>query len=48
MSGGNGHSPFDCPPDSGCGSRQGQVIGLGQAQDLIVFFACGSECDVRT
>ena len=46
--GGNGHSPFDCPPDSGCGSGQGQVIGLGQAQDLIVFFACGSECDVRT
>jgi acyl-CoA synthetase (AMP-forming)/AMP-acid ligase II len=24
------------------------LIGLGQAQDLIVFFACGSECDVRT
>jgi hypothetical protein len=42
------NSPFDCPPDSGCGSGSGQVIGLGQAQDLIVFFACGSECDVRT
>jgi hypothetical protein len=24
------------------------VIGLRQAQDLVVFFACGSECDVRT
>jgi hypothetical protein len=46
--GGNGHSPFDCPPDSGCGSGQGQVLGLGRAQDLVVFFACGSECDVRT
>lgn len=46
--GGLHHSPFDCPPDSGCGSGSGQVIGLGQAQDLIVFFACGSECDVRT
>lgn len=46
--GGLNHSPFDCPPDSGCGSGSGQVIGLGQAQDLIVFFACGSECDVRT
>ena len=46
--GGLHHSPFDCPPDSGCGSGGGQVIGLGQAQDLIVFFACGSGCDVRT
>jgi hypothetical protein len=41
------YSPFDCPPDSGCGSGSGQVIGLGQAQDLIVFGACGSGCDVR-
>ena len=46
--GGLYQSPFDCPPDSGCGSGSGEVIGLGQAQDLIVFFACGSLCDVRT
>ena len=46
--GGLYQSPFDCPPDSGCGSGSGEVIGLGQAHDLIVFFACGSECDVRT
>ena len=45
--GGLNNSPFDCPPDSGCGSGSGQVIGLGQAQDLIIFLACGSECDVR-
>src|SRR3954469_19548542 len=42
------HSPFDCPPDSDCSSGGGQVIGLGQAQDLVVFLGCGSECDVRT
>ena len=45
--GGLHHSPFDCPPDSGCGSGHGQVIGLGHAHDLIVFGACGSGCDVR-
>jgi hypothetical protein len=45
--GGLNQSPFDCPPDSGCGSGSGQVIGLGQAQDLIVFSGCGNGCDVR-
>ena len=46
--GGPLQSPFECPPDSGCASGSGEVIGLGQVQDLVVFFACGSECDVRT
>ena len=46
--GGPLQSPFECPPDSGCASGSGEVIGLGQAQDLVVFFACGSLCDVRT
>jgi hypothetical protein len=45
--GGLYQSPFDCPPDSGCGSGSGEVIGLGHAQDLIVFGACGSGCDGR-
>jgi hypothetical protein len=46
--GGLHQSPFDCPPDSGCASGSGEVIGLGQAQDLVTFFACGNACDVRT
>jgi hypothetical protein len=46
--GGPLQSPFECPPDSGCASGSGEVIGLGQVQDLVVFFGCGSECDVRT
>jgi hypothetical protein len=45
--GGLYQSPFDCPPDSGCASGSGEVIPLGMAQDLVVFFACGRECDVR-
>lgn len=46
--GGLNHSPFDCPPDSGCGSGSGQVIGFGQAEDFIIFgAACGGGCDVR-
>ena len=45
--GGLNYSPFICPPDSGCGSGAGQVIGVGHAQDLVVFGACGSGCDVR-
>jgi len=45
--GGPIHSPFDCPPLSSCSSGSGEVIGLGQAEDLIVFGACGSGCDVR-
>jgi hypothetical protein len=46
--GGPLQSPFECPPDSGCASGSGEVIGLGHVQDLVVFFACGNECDVRT
>ena len=46
--GGPVHSPFACPANSDCSSGSGQVIGLGQAQDLVVFQACGSTCDVRT
>jgi hypothetical protein len=46
--GGPIHSPFDCPPNSDCSSGSGEVIGLGHAQDLIVFgAACGGACDVR-
>jgi hypothetical protein len=46
--GGPINSPFHCAPgDTSCGS--GEVTGLGQAQDLIVFHAgCGGACDVRT
>jgi hypothetical protein len=46
LSGGPNHSPFNCAPGTSCGS--GEVTGLGQAQDVIVFGACGSGCDVRT
>jgi hypothetical protein len=35
-----------CAPGTSCGS--GEVVGLGQAQDVIVFNACGSGCDDRT
>ena len=46
--GGPRHSPFECPPNSDCSSGSGQVIGLGHADDLIVFGAgCGGGCDVR-
>ena len=44
--GGPNHSPFSCAPGTSCGS--GEVTGLGQAQDVIVFGACGPNCDVRT
>jgi hypothetical protein len=44
--GGPNHSPFICPAGTSCGS--GQVVGLGQAQDVIAFGACGPVCDVRT
>jgi hypothetical protein len=44
--GGPNHSPFSCAPGTSCGS--GEVTGLGQAQDVIVFRACGPNCDVRT
>jgi hypothetical protein len=45
--GGPINSPFNCAPGTSfCGS--GEVTGLGQAQDVIVFGACGSGCDVRT
>src|SRR3954451_16011083 len=46
--GGPLRSPFDCPPNSDCSSGSGEVIGLGHADDLIVFGAgCGGACDVR-
>jgi len=45
--GGLNYSPFECPPDSGCGSGSGQVIGLGHAQDLIIFCGCANGADVR-
>jgi len=35
-----------CAPGTSCGS--GEVVGLGQAEDVIVFGACGNGCDVRT
>jgi hypothetical protein len=41
-------SPFECPSNSNCSSGHGEVIGLGQVQDLVEFGACGSTCDVRT
>jgi hypothetical protein len=47
--GGLNHSPFTCAttPGQSCGS--GQVVGLGQAQDVILFgAACGGACDQRT
>jgi hypothetical protein len=44
--GGPNHSPFSCAPGTSCGS--GQVTGLGQAQNVIVFGACGPNCSVRT
>ena len=31
-----------------CASGHGEVIGLGQVQDLVEFAACGDTCDVRT
>ena len=47
VGGGPIHSPFVCPAGESCGS--GQVVGLGQAQDVIVFRAgCGGACDIRT
>ena len=44
--GGPNHTPFDCASGTSCGS--GQVTGLGFAQDVVVFGACGQNCDVRT
>ena len=44
--GGPNHSPFSCAPGTSCGS--GEVTGLGQAQDVIAFDACGPNCSVRT
>jgi hypothetical protein len=45
--GGPNHSPFVCAPGTSCGS--GEVTGLGQVQDVIVFGGgCGGACDVRT
>jgi hypothetical protein len=44
--GGPINSPFSCAPGTSCGS--GEVTGLGQAQDVIVFNGCGGGCDVRT
>ena len=46
--GGPLHWPFECGPYSACNSGSGEVIGLGHVQDLVVFGACGSTCDVRT
>ena len=45
--GGRNHSPFVCPADTNCSG--GQVVGLGQAQEVIVFGGgCGGTCDRRT
>ena len=44
--GGPVNSPFSCPAGEGCGS--GEVIGLGQVSESIVFGACGFPCSVRT
>ena len=47
--GGPNQSPFPCPLTSGmlCGS--GNVIGLGQVSDVLVFGGgCGGGCDLRT
>lgn len=46
--GGPLHWPFECGPYSDCASGSGEVIGLGQVQDLVEFAACGDTCDVRT
>jgi hypothetical protein len=47
QAGGPINSPFNCAPGTSCGS--GEVTGLGQAQDVIVFGGgCGGTCDVRT
>jgi hypothetical protein len=36
-----------CAPGTSCGS--GEVVGLGQALDVVAFGAgCGGDCDVRT
>jgi hypothetical protein len=36
-----------CAPGTSCG--RGEVVGLGQAQDVIVFGGgCGGNCDLRT
>lgn len=45
--GGPNHSPFSCASGDSCGS--GEVTGLGQALDVIVFGGgCAGACDVRT
>jgi hypothetical protein len=47
--GGKNQSPFTCArtPGQSCGS--GQVVPLGQVQEVILFGAgCGGSCDVRT
>jgi hypothetical protein len=44
--GGPVNSPFNCVPGTSCGS--GEVTGLGQAQDVLAFGACGQNCSVRT
>ena len=47
--GGPNQSPFTCAstPGQSCGS--GQVVPLGQVQEVILFGAgCGGGCDVRT
>lgn len=41
-----GAGSHSCAPRTSCGS--GEAVGLGQAQDVIVFNACGRGCDVRT
>lgn len=42
------HPSITCPgfPDVGCGS--GQVVPLGQATEIVIFGACGQNCDLRT
>lgn len=45
--GGPIHSPFVCPPGTSCGA--GQVLGFGQARDVVLFGAgCGGSCDLDT
>jgi hypothetical protein len=47
--GGPRNSPFTCPPSSFptlCAS--GELVGVGHADELIEFGACGAGCDVRT
>jgi hypothetical protein len=47
--GGPNHSPFVCPVTGPVLCSNGEVVGLGQAQDLVVFGNCGPNCDeVRT